>query len=194
MSNEGIKSQQKFLQDRGLYHGAIDGEWGNASIDAMKGWAYRSDSGNLDGSPFKNAPDGHVLVGDVIERAPVQVGDAEFTDTLKQLESKSAPVPLRPWAGSGVPKKKKKKGTKEAVKPAAKKVTKAVTATPTATSSDGKKSFTVTGREGDKPQPIVKAATKAATKAVKPAAKKVTKVVKKAAKAVTKAKKPKTRK
>jgi hypothetical protein len=182
MSNEGIKSQQRFLQDRGLYHGAIDGEWGNASIDAMKGWAYRSDSGNLDGSPFKNAPDGHVLVGDVIEPAP-EVVDAEFTDTLKQLESKSAPVPLHPWAGSGaVPKKKKKKGTK------------AVTATPTATSSDGKKSFTVTGREGDKPQPIVKAATKAATKAVKPAAKKVTKVVKKAAKAVTKAKKPKTRK
>ena len=178
MSNEGIKSQQRFLQDRGLYHGAIDGEWGNASIDAMKGWAYRSDSGNLDGSPFKNAPDGHVLVGDVIEPAPVQVGDAEFTDTLKQQESKSAQVPLRPWAGTGAVPKKKKKATK------------AVTATPTATSSDGKKSFTVTGREGDKPQPIAKAVTKA----VKPAAKKVTKVVKKAAKAVTKAKKPKTRK
>lgn len=155
MSSEGIKSQQKFLQARGLYHGAIDGEWGNASIDAMKGWAYRSDSGNLDGSPFKNAPDGYVLVEDRLERAPEEqavVGDA--------------------------PAKKKAK------KPA-KKVTKAVVAkvTPTPTSCDGRKSFTVTGRDGDKPQPIVK---KDESKAVKKAAK----VVKKA---VTKAK-PKTSK
>lgn len=151
MSNKGIKSQQKFLKEKGLYHGALDGEWGNASIDAMKGWAYRDDSGNLDGSSFQRAPAGYRLVGDELRALKAKAAP--------KVEAAPAPVPA-PVAKPAVPptvrqptpvvKKKPSKVTKskKPVKGMAAKSQK------TTAAASGKETFTVTGRDGDKPKKV----------------------------------------
>jgi len=171
MSSKGVKSQQKFLKDQGLYHGALDGEWGNMSVDAMKGWAYRHDSGNMDGSPFKRPPEGYKMVGDELRAVKVKPaadssGTHEVIKSAKDGEflSEAQAVKEDPntYYRTQVPNIAPKVAKKVVKKPAAKKkpakkVVKAVVAKTTkkpaakaASSTSSKRTFKVTGRDGDK--------------------------------------------
>lgn len=148
MSVEGVKSQQQFLKDRGLFHGVVDGNWNEDSSNAMRGWAYRHESGNLDGGVFRSAPPGYTLEGDVLfpaEDDAVAEAPAAAVKTYAKTELKThgkAPDDVLT----------EKRSQHRAAQPA---------------TANASQSFTVTGRDGDRPIPKQPKADAPPTKGVK---------------------------